>query len=152
MKAVIQRVRQCRLCIDGIEYSAVQRGLLVLLGIAVGDTEKDIDRLCRKISRMRLFADGQGKMNLSVQDIGGDIMLVSQFTLLADARKGNRPSFIRAARPETAIPLYEMMVQRLSQDLGKPVATGVFGADMQIDLCNDGPVTIVLDSREEEAG
>lgn len=150
MKAVIQRVSQCRLCIDGLKHSAVQKGLLVLLGIAVGDTEKDIDWLCRKISRMRLFGDEQGKMNLSVQDIGGDVMLVSQFTLLADARKGNRPSFIRAARPETAIPLYEMMIQQLSEALGKPVATGVFGADMQINLCNDGPVTIILDSREED--
>lgn len=152
MKVVIQRVRQCRLCIDGKEYSAIQQGLLVLLGIAFDDTEKDIDWLCRKISRMRLFADEQGKMNLSVQDIDGDIMLVSQFTLLADARKGNRPSFIRAARPEAAIPLYEMMITRLSEAIGKPVATGVFGADMQIDLCNDGPVTIVLDSREEGVG
>lgn len=152
MKAVIQRVSQCRLSIGSVEHSIVRQGLLVLLGIAVGDTEKDIGWLCRKISLMRLFADEQGKMNLSVKDIAGDIMLVSQFTLLADARKGNRPSFIRAARPEIAIPLYETMIQQLSEALGKPVSTGVFGADMQINLINDGPVTIILDSREEEAG
>ncbi|HET8573630.1 MAG TPA: D-aminoacyl-tRNA deacylase [Edaphocola sp.] len=152
MKAVIQRVSQCRLSIGGIGHSVIRQGLLVLIGIAAGDTGKDMHWLCRKISQMRLFADGEGKMNLSVKDINGDIMLVSQFTLLADARKGNRPSYIRAARPETAIPLYEAMVRQLSEALGKPVATGVFGADMQITLTNDGPVTIILDSREGTAG
>lgn len=123
----------------------------MLLGIAENDTLEDSQWLGGKIMRMRIFSDEAGKMNLSVKDIAGEILLVSQFTLLGNANKGNRPSFIRAARPESAIPLYEAMIQQLTNELGKPIATGVFGADMQIELVNNGPVTLLLDSKSREA-
>lgn len=120
---------------------------MVLLGIAENDTEKDLHWLCKKIVQMRLFADAEGKMNLSVQDVKGNLLLISQFTLLADVQKGNRPSFVKAARPEQAIPLYQQAIALLQEAMGKPIATGIFGADMQVNLTNNGPVTIVLDSK-----
>lgn len=147
---VLQRVSSCSLLIDGAVYSSISNGLLVLLGIAEHDTGEDVVWLSGKIARMRIFSDNAGKMNLSVKDISGGILLVSQFTLQGNANKGNRPSFIQAARPEIAAPLYEAMIRQLSIDLGKSVATGVFGANMQIDLINDGPVTIILDSKSRE--
>jgi D-tyrosyl-tRNA(Tyr) deacylase len=124
--------------------------LLILLGVGVEDTAADIDLLVKKIVRLRIFPDSEGVMNISVQDISGDILVVSQFTLMACCRKGNRPSYIKAARPEISIPLYEEFCRRLSDVLGKPVGTGVFGADMQVELLNDGPVTIVLDTKNLE--
>lgn len=149
MKAVIQRVQYCRLSIDGTIKSEIQKGLLVLLGISVNDSESDIPWMSGKITRLRVFSDTEGKMNLSLKDIDGEIMLVSQFTLLGDCRKGNRPSFIEAARPEQAIPIYEAFIKQLEVDLGKKIATGVFGADMQLDFQNDGPVTIIIESPQK---
>lgn len=149
MKAVIQRVKEALVVIDGIAVGAIKQGLLVLLGIEQADAEADVQWLSRKIVQMRIFGDEAGLMNLSVNDIKGEILLVSQFTLHAFTKKGNRPSFIKAARPEQAIPLYEKMIRQLSIDLGRPVATGQFGADMQVSLINDGPVTIIVDSKEE---
>lgn len=150
MKAVIQRVSQCSLSIEGKLQTTIAEGLLVLLGIASGDTSDDVTWLSGKVCKLRIFADTEGKMNLSVKEKKGEIMLVSQFTLLGNALKGNRPSFVNAARPEVAIPLYEAMIKQLSEDLGKPVVTGCFGADMQINLINDGPVTILLDTEDRK--
>lgn len=147
MKVVIQRVSRCSLWMDGKLFSSIAEGLLVLLGIGEGDSAKDWQWLSGKIAGLRIFSDDAGKMNLSVKEVDGAIMLVSQFTLLGNVYKGNRPSFIEAAGSEVARPLYEAMIQQLSIDLGKPVATGVFGADMQIELINNGPVTILLDSK-----
>ncbi len=147
MKAVIQRVTQASVSIHNEIHSSIDTGLLVLLGIDTNDTLQDVEWLSKKIVQMRIFGDEAGKMNLSVKDINGAILLVSQFTLIADAKKGNRPSFVNAARPEKAIPLYETMIQQLSVQMNKPIQTGVFGADMQIALTNDGPVTIILESR-----
>jgi D-aminoacyl-tRNA deacylase len=149
MKAVIQRVKEASVIIDGKIVGNIKHGLLVLLGIELADTDADMQWLSKKIVQMRIFGDDTGLMNLSVKDIKGEILLVSQFTLHAATRKGNRPSFIKAARPEQAIPLYEKMIRQLEDDLGKPVATGQFGADMQVSLINDGPVTIIIDSKEE---
>ncbi|KAA5533820.1 D-tyrosyl-tRNA(Tyr) deacylase [Taibaiella lutea] len=149
MKAVIQRVKEASVVIDGKTVGAVKQGLLVLLGIEQADTEADVQWLSKKIVQMRIFSDEAGLMNLSVSDIKGEILMVSQFTLHAATRKGNRPSFIKAARPEQAIPLYEKMIRQLGVDLDKPIATGQFGADMQVSLINDGPVTIIIDSKEE---
>lgn len=149
MRIVIQRVSRASVSISGNEIAAIQKGLLVFLGIEITDTGQDIVWLSGKIVNMRIFADTGGLMNLSLKEIQGSLLLVSQFTLHALAHKGNRPSFIRAARPEQAIPIYEQMIGQLSLDLGKPVASGVFGADMQIELVNDGPVTIILDSCSE---
>jgi D-tyrosyl-tRNA(Tyr) deacylase len=146
MIALIQRVRHTALKIEGKLYSNIGPGMLVLLGISTSDSEKEAEWLASKIASLRIFSDENGKMNLDVKVCGGDIMVVSQFTLLADASHGNRPSYINAARPETAIPLYEHFIFCMEKSLGKPVKTGVFGADMQIDLCNDGPVTISLDT------
>ena len=146
MIALIQRVRHTALKIEGKLYSNIGPGMLVLLGISTSDSEKEAEWLASKIALLRIFSDENGKMNLDVKVCGGDIMVVSQFTLLADASHGNRPSYINAARPETAIPLYEHFIFCMEKSLGKPVKTGVFGADMQIDLCNDGPVTISLDT------
>lgn len=129
---------------------SIGRGLMILLGITPEDTREDADWLVGKISRLRVFDDADGVMNLSLQDIGGEALVVSQFTLMASYRKGNRPSYIRAARPETAIPLYEYFVERLKQALGRDIPTGRFGADMQVSLVNDGPVTIVMDSKNPE--
>lgn len=145
MKAVVQRTARASVSIDGNTVGRIDRGLLVLLGIEPDDGEADIEYMVKKCSGLRIFEDENGKMNLSVQDVGGSILLVSQFTLLGDARKGNRPSFTGAAVPEKAIPIYEMVISELAKRL--PVQTGVFGADMQVELVNDGPVTILLDSK-----
>ena len=146
MRALIQRVSRASVTIEGQTHASIEWGLLVLLGIETTDTSVETDWLIKKITAMRIFSDAEGKMNLSVKDIGGDLLVVSQFTLYADAQKGNRPSFIRAARPEVAIPLYESFIEKASIAMEKPIATGVFGADMKIELLNDGPVTIWLDS------
>lgn len=145
MKAVVQRTARASVSIDGETVGRIDRGLLVLLGIEPDDGEADIEYMVKKCSGLRIFEDENGKMNLSVQDVGGSILLVSQFTLLGDARKGNRPSFTGAAVPEKAIPIYERAISELAKRL--PVQTGVFGADMQVELVNDGPVTILLDSK-----
>lgn len=145
MKAVVQRTTRAGVSIDGETVGRIDRGLLVLLGIEPDDGEADIEYMVKKCSGLRIFEDENGKMNLSVQDVGGSILLVSQFTLLGDARKGNRPSFTGAAVPEKAIPIYEKVISELAKRL--PVQTGVFGADMQVELVNDGPVTILLDSK-----
>ncbi len=146
MRAVVQRVSQASVTIGGQTRAAIGPGLLVLVGVEEPDTAEDIEWLSGKIVRLRVFPDEQGVMNRSVQETGGDILVVSQFTLFASTKKGNRPSYIRAAKPETAIPLYEAFVRRLAQDLGKPVGTGEFGADMQVHLINDGPVTFLVES------
>jgi len=150
MRCVLQRVSQASVTIGGVERARIGPGLLVLLGIEEADTDEDIAWLAGKIVRMRLFNDADGVMNLSVQETGGGILLVSQFTLFASTRKGNRPSYIRAARPEIAVPLYERFHRRLVEELGRDVPTGEFGADMQVSLENDGPVTILVDSRVKE--
>ncbi len=150
MRVVLQRVSSASVAIDGIEKSRIGWGLLLLLGIEHGDTEDDIVWLCKKIAALRIFSDEAGLMNLSVKDIAGELLVISQFTLHASTKKGNRPSFIRAARPETASPLYEKFVQALAQESGLPVFTGEFGADMKVSLVNDGPVTIWMDSRGRE--
>ena len=150
MRAVIQRVSSASVAIVGQTKAAVGRGLLVLAGIEEADSTEDIEWLAGKIVRLRVFPDDAGVMNRSVQEISGDILAVSQFTLHASTKKGNRPSYIRAARPETAIPLYETFVNRLGTELGKPVQTGEFGADMQVALVNDGPVTILIDTKVRE--
>lgn len=150
MRAVIQRVSKASVTIDGAVYSEIGWGLLVLLGIEDADTDEDIGWLSSKIVNLRIFDDEQGVMNVSVKDREGAILLVSQFTLHASAKKGNRPSYIRASKPEVAIPLYERMIRRLGDDLGQPVKTGVFGADMKVELLNDGPVTIVIDTKNKE--
>jgi D-tyrosyl-tRNA(Tyr) deacylase len=136
--------------IDGQLRSQIQQGLLVLLGIEEQDDDEDIEWLCGKIFRMRIFGDSQGLMNLSLEEINGELLLISQFTLHASTKKGNRPSFIRAARPEQAIPLYEKMIKALELNLQKKIGTGIFGADMQVELVNDGPVTIIIDSKNKE--
>ena len=150
MRAVIQRVSDASVTIDGKVKSAIGKGFLILIGIEDADNEEDIIWLTGKISNLRIFSDEAGLMNLSIQQAGGDILVISQFTLHASTRKGNRPSFIRAARPETAVPLYEEFVRRLSQESGIPVKTGEFGADMKVALINDGPVTILIDSKVKE--
>ena len=150
MRVVIQRVSEASVSIDGKVYSKIGRGLMILAGFESSDTEKSVDRLCSKIVNMRIFPDSDDKMNLSILDIGGDILAVSQFTLHASTRKGNRPSFIRAAPPAVSEPLYQTFVRRLDELLGKPPATGIFGADMKVSLINDGPVTIVMDSENPE--
>jgi D-tyrosyl-tRNA(Tyr) deacylase len=147
MRVIIQRVSKASVSIDGKTNGKIKTGLLVLLGIENADSEKDIEWLVKKIVQMRIFSDSEGKMNLSVQEINGDILLISQFTLFAATKKGNRPSFIQAAKPDVAIPLYEKFIVATEKLLGKKIQTGVFGADMQVELINDGPVTIVLDSK-----
>ena len=150
MRAVIQRVSEARVAIGGNVKGVIGRGLVVLLGIEEADTVEDIEWLSGKIIRLRIFADEAGVMNRSVQEAQGGVLLISQFTLFASTKKGNRPSYLRAARPDTAIPLYEMFARRLSGDLGQPIQTGEFGADMQVSLTNDGPVTILIDSKNRE--
>jgi len=150
MRAVIQRVSQASVTIEGKVRSGIGQGLLILLGIETADDETEIEWLCNKIVNLRIFDDNSGVMNQSVLDIGGEILTVSQFTLHAKTKKGNRPSYIRAAAPEKAIPLYNMFVTRLSAISGKEIATGEFGAMMQVELINDGPVTIIIDTREKE--
>lgn len=150
MRAVIQRVTHCQVVIEGKVHSEIQKGILILLGIEQEDTEKDIDWLVPKIIKMRIFDDPNGVMNLSVADCQADILVVSQFTLHAAVKKGNRPSYIKAARPELAQKLYTQFVQNLQQQFGKTIQTGVFGADMKVTLCNDGPVTILVDTKNLE--
>jgi len=150
MRAVIQRVSKASVTIDNKIYSRINNGLLVLLGIEDTDTAEDVEWLSGKIVNLRVFNDGNGVMNVSVKDIDGDILVVSQFTLHASTKKGNRPSYIKASKPEFAIPVYEKFVQQLTGDLGKKVYTGIFAADMQVELLNDGPVTIVIDTKNRE--
>ncbi|MGB5508364.1 D-aminoacyl-tRNA deacylase [Robiginitalea sp.] len=150
MRAVVQRVRSASVTISGEKVSEIGPGLLILLGIGVEDTPEDIQWLVPKIANLRIFNDEDGVMNRSVLQTGGKVIVVSQFTLLASTKKGNRPSYIKAARPEFAIPMYEAFVRELEGYLGRDVGTGVFGADMQVDLCNDGPVTIWIDTRMRE--
>lgn len=150
MRTVIQRVSHASVTIDGACKSAIKKGFMVLLGIEEADTQEDADWLCKKIANLRVFDDENGVMNKSVIDIGGEILVVSQFTLMASTKKGNRPSYIRAARHETAIPLYEHFCNELSIAIGKQVATGIFGADMKVELLNDGPVTICMDTKNKE--
>ncbi len=145
MRAVVQRVAEASVSICGSVKGSIGRGFMVLLGVEDTDENADLDYICEKLICLRVFEDGEGKMNLSVTDVGGEILLISQFTLYGDARKGRRPSFIKAARPEKAIPLYEAAIARLSEAV--PVSCGEFGADMQVSLTNDGPVTILLDSK-----
>ncbi|NCT93942.1 MAG: D-tyrosyl-tRNA(Tyr) deacylase [Chitinophagaceae bacterium] len=150
MRIVIQRVSTASVTVDGKIVGQIGSGLLVLLGIEDADTAEDISWLSNKITQMRIFNDENGVMNCSVKDQGGDVLLVSQFTLHASTKKGNRPSYIKASKPDIAIPLYEQMIRQLEADLGKPIATGIFGADMKVHLLNDGPVTIVVDSKNKE--
>lgn len=147
MRTVIQRVSSASVTIGGAVKSAIGPGLLVLLGVGTDDTEDDVDYLVKKTAALRIFNDEEGVMNRSVIDTGGNILVISQFTLMASTRKGNRPSYVGAAGHETAVPLYELFCERLSQVLGKSVGTGEFGADMQVALVNDGPVTICMDSK-----
>ena len=150
MRAVIQRVSKASVTIDGKIHSDVNQGLLVFLGIEDADTIEDIEWLSGKIVNLRIFNDEKGVMNNSVKDIQGEILLVSQFTLNASTKKGNRPSYIKASKPEIAIPMYEKMIGQLSKELGKPIQTGEFGADMKVELLNDGPVTIIIDTKYKE--
>jgi D-tyrosyl-tRNA(Tyr) deacylase len=150
MKVVLQRVSQASVTIDSKIVADIQKGLLVLVGIEDADALEDIDWLCQKISNLRIFGDENEVMNLSVKDIDGDIIVVSQFTLHALTKKGNRPSYIKASKPEVAIPMYENFVRQMEKELGKKVQTGIFGADMKVALLNDGPVTIVMDSKNKE--
>jgi D-tyrosyl-tRNA(Tyr) deacylase len=150
MRVIIQRVLNASVVIDGSAFSSIDAGFLVLAGIEEDDTREDVEWISAKIINMRLFSDTDGKMNLDLQQVNGDIMVVSQFTLHASTKKGNRPSFIKAARPEKAVPLYTSFCSELEKLLGKPVRTGQFGADMKISLINDGPVTIFMDSKSRE--
>lgn len=150
MRAVIQRVLNASVTIDGEMVSGIGLGFMVLLGIETDDTDEDADWLAGKIAQLRVFSDEAGLMNKALQDIDGEVLVVSQFTLHASYKKGNRPSFIKAARPEQAIPLYEYFVSGLSAMIGKPVATGCFGADMKVVLVNDGPVTIIMDTKNKD--
>ena len=150
MRTVIQRVTSASVSIGGEVVGEIGKGVMLLLGITPEDTQQDADWLVGKVSRLRIFDDANGVMNLSLQDTGGDALVVSQFTLMASYKKGNRPSYIHAAPPAVAIPLYEYFVAQLQQTLGRPVPTGQFGADMQVNLTNDGPVTIVMDSKNPE--
>lgn len=150
MRAVIQRVSSASVTIAGLTKGRIDRGLLVLLGVEPRDTTEDILWLSGKIARMRIFSDDAGLMNRSVQEVGGDVLVISQFTLFASTRKGNRPDYLRSAKPEIARPLYEQFLRQLETDLGRPVPCGEFGADMQVQLVNDGPVTICLDTHAKE--
>ncbi len=150
MRAVIQRVSEASVTIDGAVKSQIGKGYLVLLGIEEADTQEDINWLAAKIVALRIFGDEEGLMNLSVKDVDGDVIVVSQFTLHAKVKKGTRPSFIRAAKPDVAIPMYEQFVKALENELGKKVQTGEFGADMKVALVNDGPVTITIDTKNKE--
>lgn len=150
MRVVIQRVSEANVKVDGKVVGDIERGLMVLLGIHDEDTIEDIQWISGKLIQLRIFDDADGVMNLSVQDIAGSILLISQFTLYAATKKGNRPSYIAAAKPDKAIPIYEQMIQQVTKDLGKPIQTGQFGADMKVSLVNDGPVTIIIDSKNRE--
>ena len=151
MKVVIQRVSEASVTIDGITKAAIKNGLLVLVGMEDADGEKEINWLSNKIVNLRIFDDENKVPNISVKDMGGDILLISQFTLQAEIKKGNRPSYIRASKAAVAIPLYEALIKRLDQDMGKKIFTGTFGADMKVALLNDGPVTIVMDTKSPTA-
>ena len=150
MKAVIQRVSRADVVVSGNTISEIGEGLLILLGIEPSDTQEDIKWLSNKIANLRIFNDENGVMNLSILDRDGEVLVISQFTLHASTRKGNRPSYIKAAKPDVAIPLYEQFVSQLQADLGKKVGTGIFGADMKVSLLNDGPVTIIIDTKNKE--
>ena len=149
MLAVVQRVSSASVTIHAVQKSSIQKGLLILVGIEDADTQEDIDWLAAKIVSLRIFSDDQGVMNVSVKDDGGDIIVVSQFTLHASTKKGNRPSYLKAAKPEIAIPVYEKFVKAVEINLGKSVQTGEFGADMKVELLNDGPVTIIIDTKNK---
>lgn len=150
MRVIIQRVSEASVTIEGTVKGQIATGLLLLLGIENEDAQEDIDWLCKKISSLRIFPDEKGVMNLSIKDVQGEALVISQFTLHASTKKGNRPSYIKAARPETAIPLYEKFIKTLENKLEKEVQSGEFGADMKVGLINDGPVTIALDSKNKE--
>ncbi len=150
MRAVIQRVSEASVKVNGLSTGEIETGFVVLLGIEDADTEEDVSWLAQKIINMRVFADENGLMNKALADVNGDILLISQFTLFAQTKKGNRPSFIRAAKPEKAIPLYEMMIKTLENLLGKSISTGIFGTDMKVSLVNDGPVTIIMDTKDKD--
>ncbi len=150
MRAVIQRVSQSSVVIGGVCHGEIGTGLNILIGITEGDSEEDIDWLCHKIVNLRVFDDADGVMNRSVLDVDGDILVISQFTLYASTKKGNRPSYIKAAKPEISVPLYEKFLERLENILGKPVKKGIFGADMKVSIVNDGPVTIIIDTKNRE--
>ncbi|MEM6379532.1 MAG: D-aminoacyl-tRNA deacylase [Bacteroidota bacterium] len=150
MRVVIQRVTEASVTIDGAVKSKIEKGLLILLGIEDADTSEDIQWLCKKISQLRIFNDENGVMNRSVQDVDGELMVVSQFTLFASTKKGNRPSYLRSAKPPVAIPKYEEFCEQLSLVAGRPVQTGTFGADMKVSLLNDGPVTILMDTKDKQ--
>lgn len=150
MIAVIQRVSEAQVKIEGNIKGEIGLGFLVLLGIATDDTLEDLEWLAKKIVGLRVFSDSEQKMNLDIKDVEGELLLISQFTLLASTKKGNRPSFLESAKPDIAVPLYEKMIDTLSGLLGKEIATGTFGADMRVSLCNDGPVTIVIDSKNKK--
>lgn len=150
MRAVIQRVSEASVVVEDEKVANIQQGLLVLLGVEIEDTKEDADWLANKISALRIFSDEEGKMNNSILDVDGDVIVVSQFTLHAKTKKGNRPSYIKSARPEQAIPLYDQFKNELSIVIGKQVQSGEFGADMKVSLVNDGPVTIIIDSKNKE--
>lgn len=150
MRVVIQKVKEAQVKVEGKFISSIGRGLLVLLGIEDADTEEDINWLIKKMVQLRIFNDKNGVMNLSVQDVAGDMMIVSQFTLHANTKKGNRPSYIRASKPGFAVPMYEKFIAKTEQVLGKKVATGIFGAMMEVMLTNDGPVTIIIDTKQKD--
>ena len=150
MKIVLQRVSEASVTVDGEKTADIKKGLLVLVGIEDADTQEDIDWLAGKIIKMRIFGDENDIMNCSVQDIDGDIIVVSQFTLHASTKKGNRPSYILAAKPEISIPLYEAFLKQMAIELGKPIQSGIFGADMKVSLLNDGPVTILMDTKNKQ--
>lgn len=150
MRIVIQRVSEATVLVDGAVTGAIEKGLLVLMGVEDADTDEDIQWLSNKIVNLRIFNDENGVMNLGVKEVDGAILLVSQFTLHASTKKGNRPSYIKASKPDIAIPMYEKMIRQLEADMGKKIQTGIFGADMKVKLLNDGPVTIIIDSKNKE--
>jgi D-tyrosyl-tRNA(Tyr) deacylase len=150
MRVVIQRVSSASVVADGILTGSIQEGLLILIGITHNDSLSDADKLVKKIAGLRIFSDDQGKMNLSVKDVDGDILVVSQFTLHASTKKGNRPSFIEAAPPSVAVPLYEYFLLKIGEETGRKIQAGIFGADMKVGLLNDGPVTIIIDTKAQE--
>ncbi len=150
MRAVVQRVSSASVISDGLLTGSINTGIVVLLGIEQGDSKEDVEWLADKIRQMRIFQDEENKMNLAIDEVGGDILLISQFTLHASTKKGNRPSFIKAARPEQAIPLYEYFKKFMATQTGKTIQAGIFGADMKVTLVNDGPVTIIIDSKNKE--
>ncbi len=150
MRVVIQRVSRANVSINNKLKSSIGKGMLILLGIEDLDTEEDIKWLCEKITKLRIFNDSEGVMNISIKETGGEILLVSQFTLHASVKKGNRPTYIKASKPDFAIPMYEKFIDKLQTEFGKEIQTGVFGADMQVELINDGPVTIIIDSKIKE--